>query len=582
MNKLTRRETFQHGANSGDPSLKPASTNPGAEAHPAPLPIVDAGALYRTRRLARAAVLLGATLAALPPLGEVQAQERFVVEPSFAEGRADWLAVDGDVVAFGSSDLVALVRGRGDAAAENVSRLVVSRTVDEAVLAGDRLWIAGPEGLASLRIGEQEPQAEPLALDPPVVGVLHLARSDDHLFVAEDGVGLRIVRLPGHRMQGHMHHGSPARQDALLEIAESFSAIAAFGRRAWLGLPSGTVIIVDVAKRYEPRIEGRFDLGFAPVDLASDGKALFALAADGRVSVLEPGDDGAYAATASIDAAGAAELEVTGRTIRFASGDDGVVTARDTQSTKAIIPVSVGDIFFSPAFITVNVGDTVQWTKPATGVQHNVESCDGVADPGNCTGQVAVQGLFRSGNATTAPFTFSVNFTIPGANPYFCVIHAFSMNGSVDVQGGGTTPPPVPDGDAVPGTQVRVNRLDATGSSLSVSWDTTSCPDAIDYNIVYGLGSQLPTVLGATYGTTGGACGIGTTSPFTWNGVPDPAADPSRLLWWVVVATDTEGTEGSWGVDSADAERKGPGAGGASNQCAVAAKDTSNACGASR
>ena len=107
---LTRRETFQPRVNFGDPSLKPASTNPGAEAHPAPLPYVDAGALFRTRRLARAAVLLGATLVALLPLGEVQAQGRFVVEPGFAEGRADWLAVDGDLVAYGSGDLVALVR----------------------------------------------------------------------------------------------------------------------------------------------------------------------------------------------------------------------------------------------------------------------------------------------------------------------------------------------------------------------------------------------------------------------------------------------------------------------------------------
>jgi hypothetical protein len=113
MINLTRRETFQPRVNFGNPSLKPASTNPGAEAHPAPLPYVDAGALFRTRRLARAAVLLGATLVALLPLGEVQAQGRFVVEPGFAEGRADWLAVDGDLVAYGSGDLVALVRGRG-------------------------------------------------------------------------------------------------------------------------------------------------------------------------------------------------------------------------------------------------------------------------------------------------------------------------------------------------------------------------------------------------------------------------------------------------------------------------------------
>ena len=581
MNQLTRREAFQHRANFGDPSLKPASTNPGAEAHPAPLPTVDAGALFRTRRTARAAALLGATLVALPTLGEVQAQERFVVEPGFAEGRADWLAVDGELVAFGSGDLVTLVRGRGAAAADNVSRLVVfDRAVDEAVLAGGRLWIAGPDGLASIRLDARQARAEPVALDPPVYGALHLARSDDHLFLAEDGVGLRIVRLPGHRMPGHMHHAEPERQDSLLEIPETFSAIAAWGGRAWLALPTGTLIVVDVAQRDEPRIDGRVELGFAPVDLASDGKKLYALAADGRVSVLEPAADGAYGTTATIDATGASELEVTGRTIRFAAGDDGIVTARDTMSTKAIVNVSVGDIFFSPTLVTVNVGDTVQWNKPVTSVQHNVESCDGSVDPGVCAGQVATDGLFRSGNATTAAFTFTHVFANAGSNPYFCVVHGFSMNGRVDVQGGTVTPPPVPDGDSVPGAQVRVNRLNAAGTSLSVAWDATSCPDAVDYNIIYGFGSQLPTALAGTYGTTGGACGIGTTSPFTWNGVPDPVADPSRLLWWVVVASDGEGTEGSWGVDAQGGERKGPGPGGASNQCAISAKDTSNACGA--
>jgi plastocyanin len=295
--------------------------------------------------------------------------------------------------------------------------------------------------------------------------------------------------------------------------------------------------------------------------------------------VLQPKDDGPYESTATFEAPGAAELEITGRTVRFAAGDAGVGTALDTLSTKAIVPVSVGDIFFSPTLVTINVGDTVQWSKPVTTFQHNVESCDGSVDPAVCAGQVAAEGLFRSGNATSAAFTFSHVFANAGSNPYFCVIHSTSMSGRVVVQTGTVAPPPVPNGDTVPGAQVKVNRLNAAGTSLSVTWDTTSCPDAVDYNILYGLGSQLPTALAGTYNLTGGACGIGTISPFTWNGVPDPGA--GSLLWWVVVATDTEGTEGSWGVDAAGGERKGPGAGGASNQCAISAKDTSNSCGAS-
>jgi len=559
------------------------ATPPGAATHPASLRPADAGTIRIRHLLVRGALVCCAALSVLPRIGEVQAGERFVVEPSFAAGRARWLGVDGDLVAFGSGNLVVLVRGEAAASAV-VSRLELDRAVDQAVLAGDRLWVAGPDGgLASIALGRPGALSEPVALDPPVRGALRLARSDDHLFVAEDSLGLRIVRLPGHRAApGHEgHHSTAVVQDGLLELDASFTAVAASGHRAWLALPGGSVLVVDAADRARPSVERRLELGFEVTDLAANGDTLYALGSDGTLRVLEPDDAETYEVVARLDVPGASELDVAGRTIRFAAGDDGMTTVRDVSSTAAIINVSVGDSFFSPSTVTVNVGDTVTWVKPATAFFHNVESCDGVTDPGACLGEVAVEGLFRSGNTTSAAFNFSHLFDTAGGNPYFCAAHAaVGMTGRVNVSGGTISgPPPVPDGATISGAQVIASRLDQPGTSVSVSWDTASCPGAVDYHIVYGVGSQFPAVPGGIYGLSGGRCAIGTTSPFVWTGVPDPAGDTSRLLWWIVVANDGEGTEGSWGPDGAGNERLGPGPGGASAQCAISAKDLSDTCG---
>ena len=98
------------------------------------------------------------------------------------------------------------------------------------------------------------------------------------------------------------------------------------------------------------------------------------------------------------------------------------------------------------------------------------------------------------------------------------------MTGLVQIQGAPTTPPGVPDG--VSGRPMTATKLDADGSTLSVSWDTTSCAGAADHEILYGVGSQLPSAQGSVYGLEGAQCAIGVASPFTWVGSPDPATTP--------------------------------------------------------
>ena len=97
--------------------------------------------------------------------------------------------------------------------------------------------------------------------------------------------------------------------------------------------------------------------------------------------------------------------------------------------------------------------------------------------------------------------------------------------------------------------------------------------------LLYGGGSQLPATFGLPYGLMGAECSLG-APPFTWSS-PDPGADPSGWIWWVIVATDGAGIEGSWGqgrIGVNTIERPGPLAGGASGECGIAAKNTCNAC----
>ena len=86
-----------------------------------------------------------------------------------------------------------------------------------------------------------------------------------------------------------------------------------------------------------------------------------------------------------------------------------------------------------------------------------------------------------------------------------------------------------------------------------------------------------PAVPGGTYTLLGTTCTIGGASPYDWAGVPSPT-DGNGLIWFIVVATDSGGIEGSWGEDSAGNECGGSGNGGADGTCAVV-KNVANTCG---
>ncbi len=87
----------------------------------------------------------------------------------------------------------------------------------------------------------------------------------------------------------------------------------------------------------------------------------------------------------------------------------------------ATVNVEMGDNFFRPDNVTVQVGDTVVWTH--TGNRpHDVTSDDGT-----------ISSPRRMGNGQT--FFYTAN--TPGTFPYICTIHPNQMRATLVVQGAG-------------------------------------------------------------------------------------------------------------------------------------------------
>ena len=188
------------------------------------------------------------------------------------------------------------------------------------------------------------------------------------------------------------------------------------------------------------------------------------------------------------------------------------------------------------------------------------------------------QRLPEPGNVS-AVTDWTLRGLVPGTYAWSVRAVDSSFRGGVAARGaftiGPVTPPAVPDG--VQGSAVRVAKLDPLGSMLEVTWDTSTCSGATAYHVVWGRGSQLPSTPGGAFSVGGSACGV--APAWTWTNSPDPSADPTRLLWFLVIADDGVSTEGSWGTDSRDAERAGPAPGGASGVCGMSTKSLENSCG---
>jgi plastocyanin len=95
----------------------------------------------------------------------------------------------------------------------------------------------------------------------------------------------------------------------------------------------------------------------------------------------------------------------------------------EVASASASASVSIGDNFYSPASVSVAVGDTVTWANNGQ-AQHSATADDGSFDTG----------VFGPGGSR------SHTFTQPGTFSYFCTVHGQVQSGTVRVlaaSGGG-------------------------------------------------------------------------------------------------------------------------------------------------
>ncbi|HEX6361045.1 cupredoxin family copper-binding protein [Actinophytocola sp.] len=102
--------------------------------------------------------------------------------------------------------------------------------------------------------------------------------------------------------------------------------------------------------------------------------------------------------------------------------------AAPSSTASSSTSVDIMNYAFSPANLTISVGDTVVWTNHDT-APHNVVVSDG---PVKFTSPTLNQGD-----------TFTYTFTVAGTYDYYCSIHP-DMKASITVEGGSDTPAPPP------------------------------------------------------------------------------------------------------------------------------------------
>ncbi len=95
-------------------------------------------------------------------------------------------------------------------------------------------------------------------------------------------------------------------------------------------------------------------------------------------------------------------------------------TPQKQAKVAAATTVSIGDNFYSPATVTINVGDTVTWQNDGA-ADHSATADDGSFDTG----------VFRGGQSR------SETFSSAGTIPYFCTVHGQAQSGKVVVRSSG-------------------------------------------------------------------------------------------------------------------------------------------------
>ena len=150
------------------------------------------------------------------------------------------------------------------------------------------------------------------------------------------------------------------------------------------------------------------------------------LAAAGQA---RPGGTADLTAAAARSAARAVAPGTSATTAKaITSGTAGSTASVLSGTAAATKTVMIQNYAYSPASLTINVGDTVTWTNMDT-APHTVTVTSGPVK-------------FSSGNLAKGE-SFSYTFTKAGSYQYYCAVHP-DMVASVTVVGATTTPTPTP------------------------------------------------------------------------------------------------------------------------------------------
>jgi plastocyanin len=134
--------------------------------------------------------------------------------------------------------------------------------------------------------------------------------------------------------------------------------------------------------------------------------------------------------------------------------------AQAEATTAQTIAVDIKNYAYSPASLTVSVGDTVTWTNEDT-APHTVTVSDGPVK-------------FASSNLSQGQ-TFSYTFTEAGTYSYYCAVHP-DMKASVTVTGSTTTPTSTtePTSSEPTTTMSMPSSSSSSSSTTSMSMPSTS------------------------------------------------------------------------------------------------------------
>jgi plastocyanin len=102
--------------------------------------------------------------------------------------------------------------------------------------------------------------------------------------------------------------------------------------------------------------------------------------------------------------------------------------------------ISIVDKTFSPADLTVNVGDTVVWTVTKAFTESHSVTSGALGDPNS--GKLFDSGIKLTKNGDT----FSQTFTTAGTFAYYCQVHPTEMKGTITVLAPGQSAPPAASG----------------------------------------------------------------------------------------------------------------------------------------